>query len=549
MPIHLAVGSTISDIASLWILALVVALTFILWLYREPLREAIREGRLRFRHKHTEFDTSARPLSNSEVKQPAVAEPVEETPQEVQDAPKEAAVTDSREAEAKPSFGAAVFLLREGNATAARETFDALQAQEDDEAQRLKNELSFAAARAMWGGDTGAIRELEERAHQPKISAEAHRLRGVVLAHAGIHDEALAAFEASAAVAEDDVAKAEAVAGAATALDRLDRLADAVTRVEAALVSFTDDSAKAMLYEGLADLFEIHKDWQSRAAALEAVIVARPTDPDLRFRLGYSYAQAERHDMALLHYDAALLMRHDHWTQNNIGVAYERLDMSIRSISSYQAAWKSGNTLAAANLALTLIYAGFADQARSILSEASTREKVDPQVGERMANLAKLEEAQEERKRTVLEKARRHSIFFREFATAKWASGELKPGIINGRWFLDEGVDAEIKDLGRATETDEARLVTVTWTRNTNSIRVSGPIHNHAFELTHETLGKPVWATEPQWTRRGDALGYCNEPDGEIVLLLLESGEVLKLMRPPDVKGSLERVVAEGRTD
>ena len=89
------------------------------------------------------------------------------------------------------------------------------------------------------------------------------------------------------------------------------------------LPSLADDEAKAVLYEALADLFQTAKDWESRAAALEAVVAVRPTDANVRFRIGYSYAQANRHELALLHYDAALALGEEPWAQNNAGVAYE----------------------------------------------------------------------------------------------------------------------------------------------------------------------------------------------------------------------------------
>jgi tetratricopeptide (TPR) repeat protein len=524
------VGSTISDIASLWILVLVVAATFILWLFRRELRQAIHEGRLRFRHRQTEIDTGARPLAELQGGPSAVAEPAEDTPREDQDRAEDKAVAgtaDTAVTEAKPSLGAVFEKVREGDAAAARETFEALQAQEADATQRMMNEATFAAARAMWGGDSGALRELEQLSQRKEIAAVAHRLRGSVLAHAGVHDAALAAYEASAAVAEDDRDKAFAATGAANALEDLGRRADAVARVEATLSLLTDDQAKANLYETLAEIFKADKDWQSRAAALEAVVVVRPTDPDLRFRVGYSYAQADRQDMALLHYDAALVMQQDAWTQNNIGVAYEHLNMPIKSVSSYQTAWENGNTLAAANLALKLMDAGFAERASTLLSEASQRPEANPKVAQRTAQLAELNEAEAERKSEALGQARQHSLFFREFATAKWASRELEPDDINGGWSFEDGAEAAASAIGAD------RRVTITWTQSDTSMQVVGTIHNHAFELTHEALERPI-VGERRWTRKGNALGYYSERDEEIALLLLTPapGKLLKLVRP-----------------
>lgn len=527
-------ASTISDIASLWVLALVVAVSFVLLLFRTELRQAIREGRLRLRHKNIEIDTAARAIDGPGHQGVPSTAPAEDIPREDPDSDREEAIEEATEEavpEAKPSLTRVITSVRQGDQTTAHETFKALQEQEDDATERLRNEASYAAVRAMWGHDTAAVTELERLAEREEIAPLVHRLRGVVFSHAGVFDAALSAYKASAAVARDDDDRAEAAAGAARALESLGRHEAAVAEIEAMLPSVATDQAKAVLFEALADLFQAAEDWESRAAALEAVGALRPTDANVRFRIGYSYTRADRQELALLHYDASLALREDQFSLNNAGVAYEHLNMPIRAMRSYEASWQRGHTLAAANLALRLMKAGFEEQAKSLLSEASKHPEPHPHVAQRTAELADLDEDEGSRKRELLVQARSHSLFFRCFAIAKWSKRELRSHDLAGSWTFEGGTDA-----AAVVTNGDSPSVTITWNRNNVTMRVVGPIHNHAFDLTHEALEQPISGAERRWTRKGRAYGYFDEDDSELAVLLLAPppGEVLRLVRPAE---------------
>ncbi len=128
------------------------------------------------------------------------------------------------------------------------------------------------------------------------------------------------------------------------------------------------------IYVAFADDEEVG-DWLHRAVSLESAVAITPNDTTLRFRMAHAFAQAGVNDVALLHYRATLRAdESDADAQNNIGVAYENLDMPIQATNYFRSAAENGNTLEHANIANRFLNAGFVDEARALLDAASAFE-------------------------------------------------------------------------------------------------------------------------------------------------------------------------------
>lgn len=152
--------------------------------------------------------------------------------------------------------------------------------------------------------------------------------------------------------------------------------------------------------------------------ALERLLALDPSDLDVRFALAYKYSNVSRDDLAVHHYLKIPEASRSAIAWNNLGVSFERLGLPVRSVRAIRKAEAAGETLAASNLAIRLLDAGFVPEATQILETAQAVSGHSKNVDSAMSRVKSVDEDEDEKEKTALSKAGAISAFYREFGSA-----------------------------------------------------------------------------------------------------------------------------------
>ena len=177
-------------------------------------------------------------------------------------------------------------------------------------------------------------------------------------------------------------------------------------------------------------LAEERGDHNHAVGALERLLALDPSNVDDRFALAYKYSDVGRDDLAAHHYLKIPAASRSGIVWNNLGVSYERLGLVVRCVGAYRKAEAAGETLAASNLAIRLLDAGFVTEATQILEAAQSVADHNKNVDSTMSRAKSVDEDEEEKEKTALSKAGAVSAFYREFGHA---ATKTLPNL-NGNW-------------------------------------------------------------------------------------------------------------------
>jgi tetratricopeptide (TPR) repeat protein len=530
------VSSLLTDIASLWILALVVVVAVLAWLFRDGIRKRLDEGGVTVERGDTRVEISpttpaidkaeAVPPSDEapppHVEASAVHEPeVPSEPREEADATENDDEADDPEPQGL-TYDQVFDLLREGAIDDARRIFDELTEEENtDEEARLRNDVIFAYWRYSFTKAPAAAEELRALADDERVRSLALRLLAFEEREAGLFDRALTTYQEAVGAATRPDDEMEATIGAARCLDSLDQTSAAIDMLTQAVSKAPTDAGKLRVFTVVAAIYRERGDWLMRALALEKALEASVNTALRRFEIGYAYAQADRDDMALLHYSAAVALDPDYaMAHNNIGVAYDALDMPTKAVRSFQRAKDQGETLSAANLGSRLLNAGFVDEAREILNEAMGTSKPHQNVATNLAALDRRAAADGENLDSVLSDAQRERDFLRQYATCRFTDAPLPD--VAGNWTSD-GKQVEIVQ-------DDASFAAA-FEVNDKPARYEGELMNRSCEITYLVEEFDVFTTPmtKDFKKKGTGRGYIDD-EGHMILAI-EEGSTRRTQR------------------
>ncbi len=498
----------IQAIATLWPLALIVFFAGFTIYFRKPLWKMLERGgtRIHIRRGQTEVAVVQDREPPARVESPPEEKPALEKP---------IAEVGAKGAPQVPE-GPGDWRLRMFEAASAKnvaeleKAFLKLQENTTDQRERLENEISYHHLRFDCG-DTSSIGKLEEIASRnPDVASSTYAVLGRCFEEAREFERAVQAYEASVSTATTDEERAERTVALAVSLYPTGQWQNGLSKIMAELGNEKSSVARATLYTGLARLFELQDDSELRALALEKAVELKPNDPSLRFRTAYSYGNKQMHYLALLHYRASLEFKpNDESTLNNLGVAYERLDLPIISARFYRKAADKGLTLAMANLAQKYLQAGFVEQAAEVLEKAKQMKQVHPNVGRALATVADKEKEQNDKESDALKEAHAQQKFLRSFAESYFTP---KPDEMNlsGSWRLGN-LDVPIVQTGTRVE--------AAWSDKVWKYRVIGNIQNHGVVLERSKApGFDEFSS--------DGRGYAHlAPDGSLQMMTIAGGK------------------------
>ena len=303
--------------------------------------------------------------------------------------------------------------------------------------------VGLASLRLQWlyqAGQADKLEQLEALRGAHATSPEPVRALGQCYDWAGEHATAAKLYAEGYEIeglSEDE--RLTFLAEQATALRYAKRFEEAEGLLTKEFQRVDGGKGQAELHKYLAQLYEAWDKKDQMQWHLEKVLEANPGDAATRFRLAYSYAQNDHPHAAFYHYD--VIQSVDPGASNNIAIILDEFEMPITSAVCYRRAAAQKNTLAAANLARTMILAGLADEAKHLLDEALKEPEPDEAVHRAASQLVLNKEKEGKRLGEVREAAEAERQLLRDRVDAERRSaGAIKADDIVGRWKTPVGI-------------------------------------------------------------------------------------------------------------
>lgn len=454
----------------IWPATLLLFAVFFTIFFRSPIGELLKKFIFRFKKGNAEFEVSQQ-IPETKIETSVTGNSM--SPPVIQVESQKILESDSKSPD--DLMNEMIRAILNGEFEKGKSLYKQLQESERDPVEKSKREgvyYYFLYQR----GDTSALSRITELTKNPDISHYAHYWLGLCYETSQDFDKAFSEHKIAAENAKSQEQRALYIVHCARSLHESGKKNDALKYIMRELANASETNALAALYNGLASLYLLDESYELRGLALEKAIEYQPNDPDLLFQAGYSYSQVEFNELSLLHYNTLLHFSPENdMALNNIGVAYSRLSMPIKSIDHQKKAFDFGNTLAASNIALGYIGAGFSDEAKQIIEKANEQKDVHRNVGSTFSEIIDKKEKEQKREKETLDSAKEQQRFMRSFGEAYFLQ---TPEIsnINGNWTFPDGTDVTI--------VQQNETFTLEWTENKQAYGLKGNLTNRAAQIT-----------------------------------------------------------------
>jgi tetratricopeptide (TPR) repeat protein len=191
------------------------------------------------------------------------------------------------------------------------------------------------------------------------------------------------------------------------------------------------ENSENELIETIREIAEITNDNDLYFGVIEQLLKINPGDNTSRFNLAYRYSNNSQDELALFHYLKIPHRERDPYSWNNLGVAYQLHNINNNSVKAFKQADQMGNSLAMSNLAKKLITAGFLEEAEEICNRAFKVKDYHKNVLDDVSRIKAIPEQEEKEEKTILEKIKPLSDFYREYGCASLRDN---PGNLEGQW-------------------------------------------------------------------------------------------------------------------
>jgi tetratricopeptide (TPR) repeat protein len=212
-------------------------------------------------------------------------------------------------------------------------------------------------------------------------------------------------YDAAAKAAREDGERLRALRSAAVAYARAGSRPAALSNIgQMKSIIRTSGTGENELLATLLSVMEFGKDDEAILALLERTVDINPADIGSRFALAFKYGDMGNDDLAIFHYLRIPTEERTAITWNNLGAAFDNLELPAKSINAYRKAEQMGETLAMSNIAEKLITAGFLAEARQECKDALKTPNVHKNVAATLTRLNSIEDAEEQNEKEILEK-------------------------------------------------------------------------------------------------------------------------------------------------
>jgi len=191
------------------------------------------------------------------------------------------------------------------------------------------------------------------------------------------------------------------------------------------------ENGEVELIKVLCKISEITDDQDLFFGLSEKLLQISPDDIDSRFQLAYKYSTSNKDELALFHYLKIPEGLRGLGSWNNLGVGFDKFDLTNKAVKAYRQAEKLEETLAMSNLANKFIKAGFLEEAEDICNRALTHKNYNKNILDSISRIKAIPDEEEKQEKTITAGAKTLSEFYRDYGHAS-----LKSSIVNhvGQW-------------------------------------------------------------------------------------------------------------------
>jgi hypothetical protein len=223
---------------------------------------------------------------------------------------------------------------------------------------------------------------------------------------------------------------------------------DAKLRLNEYAFNISEPSLKAIIYEGLADLYEKEKDDKNNAYSLLRVIDLTKNNKKHLFNMAYSFSKAgKKYNKIAMYYYTQLINidSSNDMAFNNLSVLYSEFGLQGLAVKNHYKAIESNNTLSMANIGYKFLNDGFVSMAKDMVDKArKATESPHQNISHLEAEIAMRESEEKEKLNKVERSAKIEINFLIEFSKAKFSkSFEIK----NSNWKSNDNKNYEINGI------------------------------------------------------------------------------------------------------
>ena len=372
-------------------------------------------------------------------------------------------------------------LLNEHNFGEAKIVFEKILEKEPNEGKRARSLIKNYYERHKYG-DTKAFDEFEEYITKIKGDDEQKANINNVLSRfyvdAGNSQKAINLLLEAIKLTSDMEDKAFYVSRLSTVYYEKEEKQKAIEILYEYLSILNTRKSKVELYRSIALYFEKEGENLLKSIAFQKAIECQPNDTRLLFDAAYNYSQVKGkfEDIGLILYKKLLeIDSKNENALNNIGVSYKNLDMPFKSVNFYKKSVDFGNSLAASNLAYSLMERGFEKEAEEYLINAQKSENVHDNIYTATSDLRRKLSNEKETEVKITLKAERKYRFLNSFGESAFAFKIIALDVFS-RW--------QINDLEAKVESDK-NTISITWEQGEEKHQISGIRKRNSLELTY----------------------------------------------------------------
>jgi tetratricopeptide (TPR) repeat protein len=270
----------------------------------------------------------------------------------------------------------------------------------------------------------------------------------------------------------------------------------------------------------LKELYSVLKELEEEDFAFaigELVLVDNPGDAGFRFVLGYDCLDRYPR-VSAYHYEMLCKQQpEDSVALNNLGFAYEKVELSIHSAKKYRQAADLKEARAFRNLGLNLVNAGFADEALALLGGVGDISDPDGLVPQAVATVHERIASEQTKQGEVLESTRPHRGFMPKMGAAL-LEGLQAP--IDGDWLFPI---ATLKLKSRGKEISGEGVVEY----KSLAVRLLASVGEHV-DSASQPNGKTIYTFSGEFTGRVCRFTITKKTVYENSFIPSETGETFR---------------------
>ena len=267
--------------------------------------------------------------------------------------------------------------------------------------------------------EDGSLEKLKRIAKEKLDNSEIQRLLAKAYQQYGENVKAAKAFLKSSSNESDKKRKLLRMGNAAVAYAKAKKDNELRNLIEEIKIHANSiDDGEISLLNILIEVMEIKKNKILYLAFIERLLDLKPGDNKSRFNLAYGHSEEGRNEMVLFHYLKIPNQNRDAVTWNNIGVAYNRLDILGKAVSAYRIAEKNEETLAMDNIARKYLEVGFFSEAQQQCDKAKQKKDYNKNVDDTLFRLKNMEDEERKKEGEILEKIRSTHEFYVDYGRA-----------------------------------------------------------------------------------------------------------------------------------